>query len=58
MRKWGILFTFSFGSVWATKDKEIKGEKLTWNTREEAENWARHNCGPNFYEAVELEEAQ
>jgi len=54
---WGVIFCFSFADVWATKDKDPNGERLKWNTREEAEMWAQANCGPNYFMAVELKEA-
>jgi hypothetical protein len=52
--KWGIIFHFSFASLWATEDKSISGKILKWDTREEAEEYGGNNCGLNFFEAREI----
>lgn len=53
-KKWKVLFYFGFAILPATKDKVVGGEILLWDTREEAERWARINCGPVCFEAVEV----
>lgn len=52
--KWGVIFHFSFMSMWATDDKKLSGNILKWDTREEAEEYGRRNCGPNFHETREI----
>ncbi len=47
------MLYFSFGSVIATGDNN-KTEHLTFNSCEEAENWAKKNCGLALYEAFEV----
>jgi len=53
---WGIIFSMFFGDILATENKRTNGKILTWDTRKEAETWARKNCGPNCFQAVEIKE--
>ena len=45
-----------FGDILATEGNKINGKILTWDTRKEAETWARKNCGPNYFQAIEIKE--
>jgi hypothetical protein len=44
-----VIFYMFFGPVVA----EEKNKPLEWSSREEAERWARANCGPNAWEVTE-----
>ncbi len=50
-----VMLYFSFGNVIATGDASKK-EHLTFDTLEEAEEWARGNSGLAMYEVFKVKE--
>lgn len=56
---YGIRLIFGWGTIVATKDKTPNGEKLIFNTMQDANNWAQNEIisGAKFiYEPFEIKD--